>query len=139
MSELRSLAEPGPEWADWWEATREQRLLIQRCEHCGRHQHYPRALCIHCGSNRLAWDEAQGTGVVYSCTTVHRSPAPVPAAPYVVALVRIAEGPVLLTNIVGCDPADVRCDLPVTLTWEPVEDGRNLPLFRLLDAGPPTP
>ena len=52
---------------------------------------------------------------------MHRSAAPVPAAPYVVALVRLSEGPVVLTNVVGCDPADVRCDLPVTLTWEPVE------------------
>lgn len=130
MSGLRSLAEPSPEWAEWWDATRERRLLIQRCTGCGNHQHYPRPLCTKCGSADLAWDEAAGSAVVYSCTTVHRAPVPVPATPYVVALVRLAEGPVLLTNIVGCDPDDVRCDLPVMLTWEAVEDGRNVPLFR---------
>jgi uncharacterized OB-fold protein len=130
VSELRSLTEPGPEWADWWEATRERRFLLQRCIDCGNHQHYPRSLCIRCGSADLTWDEAAGSGVVYSHTTVHRSPLPVPPTPYVVALVRLSEGPVLLTNIVGCEPADVRCDLPVVLAWEAVEDGRNLPLFR---------
>jgi len=61
---------------------------------------------------------------------VQRAPAPLPAAPYVVALVRLVEGPLLMTNVVGCDPAEVRCELPVVLTWEAVEDGRNLPLFR---------
>jgi uncharacterized OB-fold protein len=50
--------------------------------------------------------------------------------PYVVALVRLAEGPLLLTNIVACDPGALACDMPVVLCWEPVEDGRNLPLFR---------
>jgi uncharacterized OB-fold protein len=130
MTVRRSLAEPAPEWAAWWEATRERRLLLQRCRDCGRLQHYPRSLCLGCGSADLDWTEAAGWGTVYSHTTVHRAPWAVPAAPYVVALVRLTEGPVVLTNIVGCAPADVRCELPVVLDWEEVEDGRNLPLFR---------
>ena len=130
MSDLRRLAEPSAEWSDWWDATRERRFLLQRCLDCGNRQHYPRALCIKCGSDRLDWQEASGAGVVYSYTIVHRAPSPVPAAPYVVALVRLAEGPTVLTNVIGCEPGDVRCDLPVELTWEAAEDGRNLPLFK---------
>jgi hypothetical protein len=47
----------------------------------------------------------------------------------VVALVRLAEGPTLMTNVVGCDPADVHIDQAVRVVWEDLPDGRRLPLF----------
>jgi uncharacterized OB-fold protein len=50
--------------------------------------------------------------------------------PYVVALVDLPEGARVITNVVGCDPADVRVGLPVTLDWEPLSDGRHLAVFR---------
>ena len=75
------------ETAPWWEATREQRLLVQRCEACGHHQHYPRAICTACASTRLDFVEAIGGATVYSHTTVHRAPSPEFTPPYVVALV----------------------------------------------------
>lgn len=116
----------------WWDATREHRLTVQRCRSCGHAQLYPRAICTSCGSTEVELADASGRGVVYSHTTVHRSPDPdcfLP--PYVVALVRIEEGPLLLTNIVGTDPAEVRCDVEVEVTWEELADGRALPLFAL--------
>jgi hypothetical protein len=36
----------------------------------------------------------------------------------------------MLTNVVGCPPGDVRCGMAVVLTWEPLSDGRQLPLFK---------
>lgn len=130
MSEPRSLPEPSPEWAEWWDATRERRLLVQQCTGCGRYQHYPRALCVHCGHAELAYREAAGTGTLYSFTVVHRAPgAAAPPVPYVVALVRLAEGPVVLTNVLAADPDALACDAPVTLAWEPLADGRSLPVF----------
>jgi hypothetical protein len=35
----------------------------------------------------------------------------------------------MLTNVVGCPPDDVRSGMPVTVAWEPLSDGRQLPLF----------
>ena len=35
----------------------------------------------------------------------------------------------LMTNVVGCDPDDVVCDMAVKVTWEDLDDGRALPLF----------
>ena len=49
--------------------------------------------------------------------------------PYVVALVDLDEGVRMMTNIVGCPPEDVRIGMAVTVTWEPLSDGRQLPLF----------
>jgi uncharacterized OB-fold protein len=67
--------------------------------------------------------------VVHSFTVVHRAPSPDFEVPYVVALVRLEEGPSLLTNIVGCAPEDVRCEQPVTAAWRDGADGRRVVVF----------
>ena len=36
----------------------------------------------------------------------------------------------MMTNVVGCLPDEVRCGMAVAVTWEPLGDGRQLPLFR---------
>ena len=118
-----------PDTRAWWDATRDRRLLVQRCTRCGRYQHYPRDLCTSCAAMDLELAPTGGGGTIYSFTIVHRAAGPRFDPPYVVALVRLDEGPQLLTNIVGCDPSDVRCDQRVTVNWKPIEDGRHLPVF----------
>lgn len=114
----------------WWDATRERRLLVQRCRDCGHHQLYPRSLCLTCRGTDLELREVSGDGTVWSYSVVHRSPDPeVFPPPYVVALVRLAEGPVLTTNLVEVQPQDVVCDQPVQLRWFALDDGRHLPVF----------
>lgn len=115
---------------DWWDATRERRLTVQRCGACGGAQLYPRILCIACHATDLRLEDAAGTGQVLSFSVVHRSPDPERyRPPYTVGLVRLTEGPVMTTVLVGRDPADWRCDAPVRVAWELLEDGRNIPLF----------
>jgi uncharacterized protein len=123
-------AESGP----FWEATRQGRLLVQWCTACDRGVFYPRAFCPHCGESRsaLEWRTASGRATVYAASVEHR-PAPggfSGGEPYCVALVDLHEGVRLMTNIVGCPPDDVRSGLAVEVTWEPLRDGRRLPLFR---------
>jgi uncharacterized OB-fold protein len=117
-----------PEAAEWWEATRVQHLLVQRCLGCAHRQLYPRTICTACHRTQLELIPTSGAGVVYSHSTVHRAPTGFDA-PYVVAIVRLAEGPRLLTRVIGCAPEDVRCDMAVRVAWEPLPDGRNLPVF----------
>jgi uncharacterized OB-fold protein len=116
-----------PEAQTWWDATRERRLLVQRCRACGHLQLYPRAICTACQSMDLEFSPASGRASVYSFTVVHRSPLPGYEPPYTVAIVQLEEGPRLLTNIVG---GEVACDDPVSVDWEDLPDGRRLPLFR---------
>jgi hypothetical protein len=47
-----------------------------------------------------------------------------------VALVALEEGPHLVTNIVGCDPSAVSCDMPVEVVWDDVTETVSLPKFR---------
>ncbi|WP_433213983.1 Zn-ribbon domain-containing OB-fold protein [Microtetraspora malaysiensis] len=115
----------------FWAATRERRLVIQSCRSCGRRQHYPRWLCTACGGAELQFLPVSGLGVVDSFTVVHRAPAPGLEPPYVVARVRLAEGPVMLTNLVGA--AGWACDQPVRVDWRPLPDGRHLPVFRPME------
>ena len=127
----RLLPEVNDVTAPFWEATRDRTLAVQRCTACGVFQHYPRPLCLSCRGVDLDFVPVSGDATVYSFSVVHRAPDPdVFDPPYVVALVRLAEGPVMFTSIVGADPDDIYCDQPVTLDWRPLDDGRHLPVFR---------
>ena len=112
----------------WWDSTQERRLVVQRCLACGHLQHYPRALCTSCGATSLEWSQVAGDGVFDSFTVVHRG-LPGYDAPYVVARVRLTEGPILLTNLVEGELDSWACDAPVTVVWHALGDGRHLPLF----------
>jgi uncharacterized OB-fold protein len=88
--------------APFWEAAREHRLVIQRCSACGAHQFYPRRFCLACDrDDALEWVEARGTAQVHSVVTVHMQVIPELEPPYQVAVVELAEGPRMTTNIVG--------------------------------------
>lgn len=124
---MKPISPADPVTKEWWDATRERRLLVQHCPACGHNQLYPRSICTSCHGRELTYVEASGRGTIYSFSEVHRAPDPAFTPPYIVALVRLEEGPVVMANIVEGEPA---CDAPVTLTWEPLDDGRNLPQFR---------
>ncbi len=118
--------------APWWSATRERRLVLQTCGACSAVQHPPRPLCVTCSSTDLAWVEAAGRATVDAFSVIHRAPDPALDVPYVIARVRLVEGPVLLARIEGADlTADqpLRCDQDVRLGWAPLPDGRALPTF----------
>ena len=119
--------------APFWDATRERRLLLQWCTACGRAVWYPREVCPGCLGSTLEWRESRGHGVVYACTVEHKAQTPALEAPYVVALVDLDEGVRLLSNVVGCPPDQVGVGDRVQLTWEPLSDGRRLPLFEPVD------
>jgi len=82
------------------------RFLIQRCEACAKHVHFPRELCPHCGAERLAWVAPRGTGTVHAVTTVRRKPDA--GGDYNVSLVDLDEGVRLMSRIEGIPPSEVR-------------------------------
>lgn len=129
----RPRPKPSPATEPFWAATSEHMFLLQRCADCGAAQFYPKVTCTSCGSENLGWEEASGKGTLHTYTVARRAthPAFEGAGPYVVAVVELAEGPRVTTNIVECDLDDIRVDMPVELIWdEPGDDGICLPLFR---------
>jgi uncharacterized protein len=116
---------------EYWAGCRDGRLLVQHCSGCDGWQFYPRVICAACGSVRLTFTEVSGRAVVHSFTVCHRSLGARFAArtPYVVALVDMAEGPRMMTNIVGCEPGEVTIGMPVRVGFETVTEDVVLPVF----------
>ncbi len=117
----------------FWAATRDQRFVLPWCRRCGRAHWYPRERCPHCGGMDIDWREAEGRGLVHAVSVMPKPALPMMAemVPYTVALVELADGPRMMTNIVADDPWAVAVGDPVVLIWEPLSDGRHLPVFRL--------
>ena len=116
----------------YWDAAGRGEMAVQRCEQCEHRPFPPRATCPNCGGSSLSWSPVSGRANVYSYTVAHRPPHPVFAAqlPLVVAIVELEEGPRMVTNIVGCDPADVEVGMAVEFTSEPIDDtDMVLPVF----------
>jgi hypothetical protein len=112
-----------------------RKLLLQRCRSCGNFWFPPSARCHHCLSPDPEWQEVSGDGRIYSFVVYHRlyHPAFEQDLPYVVAIVQLAEGPRLLSNIIGTPWQDMRCDLPVRVVY--ADDGRGMiiPQFAVAD------
>ncbi|KPI24119.1 protein of unknown function DUF35 [Actinobacteria bacterium OV320] len=87
----------------YWDAAAEGRLLIRRCGACARAHHYPREFCPYCWSEDVTWQDASGRATLYTWSVVHRNDLPPfgGRTPYVAAVVDLAEGPRMSTEIVG--------------------------------------
>ena len=87
--------------------------------------YYPRALCPFCLSDKVSWQEAKGTGTIYTYSVTRRG-GPVP---YCIAYVKLDEGVSMMTNIVDCDLDTVRCDQKVKVVFKKSEGGVSIPMF----------
>ena len=115
----------------FWDATREQRLLLPWCRSCGRPFWFPRETCPRDLSPDLEWRPAGGRGVVHAVSVMPKPANPSMAGrePYVVALIDLAEGVRMMSTVVDVDPWSVAVGDPVVLAWEPLTDGRHLHVF----------
>ncbi|MFD7291933.1 bifunctional MaoC family dehydratase N-terminal/OB-fold nucleic acid binding domain-containing protein [Streptomyces sp. NPDC059897] len=116
--------------AFWFEAAKEHWLVVQRCASCETLRHPPGPCCPHCGS--LEWDtvRASGRGRVHTFTVNHHPRHAAFDYPLVVAVVELAEGTRLITNLTGVAPEDVTVDMPVVLDWLDADPELSLPVFR---------
>jgi uncharacterized protein len=115
----RLIPQPTPDTLPFWRAAKEGRLLLPRCESCGPF-FYPRLFCPKCGSSKLDWMEASGRATLYSYVINVTPPAPGYAAPYVIAVVSLEEGPRMLANIldVAPTPEALVLDMPLVVRFE---------------------
>ena len=123
MSDLP--AKPAPRQdaasADYWAHSARGELMLQRCAACGHVQHYPRRCCSACQAQTLDTLVASGRGRVRSFTIIRRAVSAAFDAdvPYIVALIELAEGPTLMTNLLEvADVERVRIGDAVTLCFE---------------------
>jgi uncharacterized protein len=117
-------AKPNPSVNDvtrpYWEAANREELHVQRCPRCLRHYLYPTPWCPHCWFTAPEWVKVSGQGSVFAYTVVHQSPLASYSneLPYLLAIIRLDEGPHLMTNIVGSHGDDVWIGMPVVVVFE---------------------
>ena len=119
----------GPTTAPFWEGCARGELLFQSCRTCGEANFPPVEHCRWCLSAQLTWQCSAGRGEIYSFTVVHRAVTPAFRAPYAPAIVTLAEGYQMLTNIVGVPPGRLRIGLPVAARFHQVNPDLWLPYF----------
>jgi uncharacterized protein len=121
-----------PETAPFWDALRSERLLLGRCLTCKRVHYYPRPMCPHCWSEDVDLVPAQGSGTLYTWSTVYMNDLPPfdTQLPYVAAQVDLAEGVRITTKIVEAAPHSLQIGMPVVLAFEPISDEVTIPVFR---------
>ncbi|MFY9328186.1 MAG: Zn-ribbon domain-containing OB-fold protein [Georgfuchsia sp.] len=133
MMENRPLPEINDANRPYWDAARRGELLLPRCNACAKFFIPPRAWCPHCFAKDIGWATASGRGTVASFSKLHIAPFEgyVSTFPYVLATVKLAEGPQLMANIVNCDPDLVRVGSIVSVTFETRAEGVVVPQFEL--------
>ena len=96
---------------------------------------YNGPFCPHpgCHSRDVEWTTVSGKGKLHSYVIAHRA-HPAFAAPYVIAVVTLDEGPKMMTNILIDDPKPetLPADAPVEIVYETVNEKVTLPKFRLV-------
>ncbi|GGN53773.1 hypothetical protein GCM10012285_46020 [Streptomyces kronopolitis] len=101
----------------YWDAAAEGRLLLRRCraEGCGAAHHYPREFCPYCWSEDVGWEAASGRATLYTWSVVHRNDLPPfgDRVPYTAAVVDLAEGPRMMTEITDCPEPALRIGMPL--------------------------
>ena len=115
----------------FWAAARQHELVIQYCEASAQYVFPPRAHSPW-GGGPLSWSKVSGKGSVYTFTVAHRPPHPVFAelCPLVIAIVELAEGPRMITNLINCNREDLHVGMPVQVTFESIDDSDVLlPVF----------
>ncbi|MET8981548.1 OB-fold domain-containing protein [Streptomyces sp. NPDC004539] len=114
----------------FWQGIRDHRLLIQRCTRCTTLRLPWIPGCVECGSPDWDTVEADGEGTVYSYVVMHHPPFPAFDPPYAVALIQLAEGVRLVSNVIGVPYDKVRIGTPVTLEFHEYDEELTLPVFR---------
>ncbi|NLN37997.1 MAG: OB-fold domain-containing protein [Smithella sp.] len=132
MTYTKPLPQINPDTKDFWEGCRSHLLQIQKCSECEKPRWLSSFMCPYCLSTNTRLFNSSGRGKVYSFVVYHVAyhPSFKDDLPYVVALVDMEEGFRLLTNIIGCAPEEVHCDMEVEISWDDVTKDVSLPKFR---------
>jgi uncharacterized protein len=123
-----------PDAAFFWEGAARGELLGQRCADCQRLAHPPRPMCPFCHSLKREIVPLSGRGTVCSWT-IPRHPAPLGfSEPPIVAVIELAEGTRLVSNVIDIGPTEIRNGLKVEVSFAPTRGGRAVPVFRPVKA-----
>lgn len=115
----------------YWEAAKKHELTAYHCRNCGAF--YSQVTkCTACDNPQMEWARVSGKGEVFTFCIFHQlyHPAWRGEIPYNVAVIKLAEGPLSTSNLVGCKNEDIRIGMPVEVVFDNVTEEVTLPKFR---------
>jgi len=113
----------------WREIPNRYNLIGTRCGNCNKVLFPPRYLCPYCRRmGKLEPYKLSRQGKIVSYTVIHvGAEGTQDQVPYVLAIVELADGPRLTTQIVDCDPKEIKIGDEVELAFRRIgednEDG----------------
>ena len=115
----------------FWDHAREHRLAVQRCNACGDLHFPPSPVCPVCLSSEQDWQRVSGAATLMSWARFHRAywDGFRQSLPYDVCVVRLAEGPVLVSNFAGAPPASPHMGMALRVVFDDVTPEISLPRF----------
>lgn len=100
----------------WRLKNQRYKLVGEVCPHCEAKLFPPRDVCPECGGEAKTLYAFSGRGEVYSFTTVFDAPAGYEEnAPYMVALIKLEEGPMVTAQLTDLGDQPVEIGTPVEM------------------------
>ena len=118
MSNNKPMPVPTQISMPFWEGLKARRLLIQQCNACTHWNFYPRRHCPVCLEHDLTWREVDGSATLYSYTVTRIATLPdfIDEMPQKLAVVELAQGVRINTNLVGLDENEIKIGMALQLS-----------------------
>lgn len=136
MSNNKPMPVPTQISMPFWEGLKARRLLIQQCNACTHWNFYPRRHCPVCLEHDLTWREVDGCATLYSYTVTRIATLPdfIDEMPQKLAVVELAQGVRINTNLVGLDENEIKIGMALQPVFAEV-DGKGNRLLRFTGVG----
>lgn len=116
----------------YWKFTQQHELRLQRCSRCRQFRFPASAVCPECDADEAEWIAVSGNGTLFSWVVFHKCyfPGFAQEIPYNVAMIRLDEGPMFISNVTGVDNAALRKGMRLSVYFEDVSEEFTIPKFR---------
>jgi len=137
MAYNKPIPEPGdPLTQPFWEAAKQDKLVLPRCTDCNRVHWYPRWICPFCHSTNIVWEPGSGDGYIHTFAVQHRAFGGwAEETPFVTAYIDLAEGDRMFTVLRGVDPLkpeSIKIGAKVKIEFEPASEDVHIPFWRVV-------
>lgn len=128
----RPVPVPDPASQPFFDGAKQRKLMLKYCTACDRWLAPASDACDNCFSDQLEWRAASGRGEIYTFGIMHQvlHPGFKDEVPYNVIQVELAEGPRIMSNLVGTPNDQIRVGMKVEVVFEDLTPEVTVPKFR---------
>lgn len=107
----------------WRSIPQRYRYEAAKCEKCGKVHFPPRLICAECGHKKFEDYTLPTEGKVITWTIIRTPPKPfADEAPYAMAIIELADGVRLTTQVVDLNLEDLKAGMPVQLEFRRIQE-----------------